>query len=67
MSAWAVPNIVDVSPTAPYDRFTIYESLAFFWVAIIGVVVIIRMKLKEIERTQRLGIDKEEKDIPLLD
>jgi len=25
------------------------------------------MKLKEIEKIQKMGIDKEEKDIPLLD
>jgi hypothetical protein len=43
MGVWAVPDIVDVSPTAPYDRFTIFESLAFFWVAVIGVVVFLRM------------------------
>ena len=41
--------------------------LALFWVGIIGLIVIIRMKLKEIERTQSMGIDKAEKEIPLLD
>ncbi len=64
---WAAPDAVEVSPSAPYDRFTILESLAFFWIGILGTVVIIRMKLKEVERTQRLGLDKEEKDVPLLD
>jgi hypothetical protein len=41
--------------------------LAIFWIAIIGLIIIIRMKLKEIEKIQKMGIDKEEKDIPLLD
>lgn len=44
-----------------------YENLALFWIGIIGLVVIIRMKLKEIERIQLLGINEEEKDPPVLD
>jgi hypothetical protein len=55
-----------VFPAAPYDRYLIYESLALFWVVIIGLIVIIRMKLKEIERTQALGADREDPDAPLL-
>lgn len=58
---------IDVFPAAPYDRFIIYQTLAIFWVGIIGLIIIIRMKLKEIERIQSLGIDKEDKDTPLLD
>jgi hypothetical protein len=57
----------EVFPTAPYDRFIIYQTLAIFWVAIIGLIIIIAMKLREIERIQKMGIDKEEKDIPTLD
>lgn len=60
-------EMVDVFPSTPYDQFTIYQNLIIFWIGIIGLIVIIRMKLKEIQRVQRLGIDKEEKDIPLLD
>ena len=41
--------------------------LALFWAGIIGLIVIIRMKLKEIERIQSMGLDKAEKEIPLLD
>ncbi len=63
---WAEENI-EVFPSAPYDRFIIYQALIFFWIGIIGLIVIIRMKLKEIERIQDMGILKEEKDIPLLD
>lgn len=63
---WAQEKI-EVIPSTPYERFIIYETLAFFWIAIIGLIVIIRMKLREIERTQKMGIDEEEKNIPLLD
>ncbi len=58
---------VEVFPSAPYDRYIVFQSLALFWIAIIGLIIIIRMKLKEIERIQKMGIDREEKDIPLLD
>ena len=58
---------IEIFPPAPYDRYIIYEMLALFWTGIIGLIVIIRMKLKEIERTQSMGIDKTEKEIPLLD
>jgi hypothetical protein len=59
-------NIV-IFPSAPYDRYIVYEMLALFWVGIVGLVVIISMKLKEVERIQNMGIDKAEKEIPLLD
>lgn len=49
------------------DQFIIYENLVLFWIGIIGLMVIIRMKLKEIERVQALGADKEEKDAPVLE
>lgn len=58
---------IEIFPSVPFDQFIVYQNLAIFWVAIIGLIVIIRMKLREIERIQKLGIDKEEKDIPLLD
>jgi hypothetical protein len=58
---------IAVFPTAPYYMYIIYESLAVFWVAILGLIVIIRMKLREIERIQALGADKEDQDAPLLD
>jgi hypothetical protein len=57
----------EVFPSAPYERFIIYQTLAIFWVALIGLIIIITMKLREIERVQKMGIDKEEKDIPTLD
>jgi hypothetical protein len=54
-------------PEAPYDGYIGYESLLVFGAAIIGLVVIIRMKLREIERTQALGADRQDKDAPLLE
>ena len=57
---------IAIFPTAPYYAYIVYESLAVFWVAILGLLVIIRMKLREIERVQELGADKEDPDAPLL-
>jgi hypothetical protein len=54
-------------PTTPYEGYIVYESLAVFWLFILGLLVIIRMKLREIERIQALGVDKEDQDAPLLE
>jgi len=64
---FAQQDKIDVFPTVPYDRLIVYQNLLIFWAGIIGLIVIIKMKLHEIERTQKMGIDKEEKDIPILD
>ncbi len=58
---------VEVFPAAPYSRFIIYESLAVLWLFIISLIVIIRMKLREIERTQKLGINRKEDKVPSLE
>ncbi len=58
---------IPVFPTTPVDVYTIYTSLAVFWLAIIGLIVVIKMKLNEIERIQKLGIDKEDSNAPLLE
>jgi hypothetical protein len=58
---------IAVFPAAPYDGYIIYESLAVFWIAIIGLIVILRMKLQEIERTQALGADRDAPDAPFLE
>ncbi len=57
---------IAVFPTAPYYIYIVYESLIIFWIAILGLLVIIRMKLREIERVHEMGVDKEDKDAPLL-
>jgi hypothetical protein len=64
---WAAQEKINLLPPASFDRFIVYENLALFWIAIIGLIVIIRIKLKEIERIQALGADKEEKDAPVLE
>ena len=53
---------IEAFPSTPYYQFIIYENLVIFWIAIIGLIVIIRMKLREIEQRQKLGLDREEKD-----
>lgn len=63
----AAAEKVAVFPEVPYDGYIVYESLIVFWAAIIGLIVIIRMKLREIERTQALGADRQDKDAPLLE
>jgi hypothetical protein len=62
---WAKEQIA-VSPTNLIDRVHVYQNLALFWAAIIGLIIIIKLKLKEIERVQKMGIDKEDKDAPIL-
>ncbi len=64
---FAQQDAVDVFPSVPYERFIVYQNLIIFWIGIIGLIIIIKMKLREIERIQKMGLDKEEKDIPLLD
>jgi hypothetical protein len=65
-AAAKVAEKIAVFPAAPYYQYIAYESLAVFWVAILGLLIIIRMKLREIERIQALGVDREDEDAPLL-
>jgi len=58
---------IPVFPDKPVEVYTIYTSLAVFWFAIIGLIVVIKMKLNEIERIQKLGIDKEDPHTRLLE
>ncbi len=53
-----VKKAIEVFPSTPFYRYIIYENLAIFWIAIIGLIIIIRMKLKEIERVQKMELDK---------
>jgi hypothetical protein len=67
-TSWAAEKIakIEVFPPTPYEGFIIYESLAVFWLFIISLIVIIRMKLREIERIQELGVENEDPDAPML-
>jgi hypothetical protein len=58
---------IAIFPATPYEGYIIYESLAVFWLFIVSLLVIIRMKLREIERIQALGADQEDQDAPLLE
>ena len=66
ISAATAEDNIAVFPTVPYDGYIIYESLIIFWLFIIALLVILRMKLREIERTQALGLDEEDPNAPLL-
>jgi hypothetical protein len=57
---------VTVFPTTPVDVYTIYTDLAIFWLVISALIVVIGMKLSEIERAQKLGLDKDDPQSPLL-
>lgn len=58
---------IDVFPPAPYDQATVYINLGFFWAGIIGLVILLKMKLRELERTQKMEREESEKDAPLLE
>lgn len=64
---WGAAAKIEVSPTAPYARYIIYESLAIFWLFILSLIVIIKLKLREIARTQKLGLNREKAPIPQLE
>ncbi len=65
-SAFAEDKI-PVFPTTPVEVYTVYGSLALFWIAIIFLIIVIKMKLNEIERIKKLGIDEEDENAPILD
>ena len=52
---------------SPYDRHIMYQVLILFWIGIIGLITIIIVKLREIKRTQEMGLHKDESDAPSLD
>ncbi len=58
---------IPVFPTSPVEAYTVYATLAILWLGIIGLIVIIKMKLNEIERIQKLGIDNEDTSTPILE
>jgi hypothetical protein len=65
-SAAGAAEKIAVFPQSAYDGYIIYQNLAIFWFFIIGLIVIIRMKIKEIERTQKLGVDRDDENAPRL-
>jgi hypothetical protein len=65
-SLWAEAKI-DVFPPTGYDQATVYLNLGMFWAAIIGLVVLLRLKLRELERVQKMEREEAEKAAPLLE
>ena len=63
----AAGEAVEVIPSAPFDLHTIYQVLVLFWFGILGLVVILLMKLRELKRIQDLNIHKDDDDAPFLD
>jgi hypothetical protein len=58
---------IDVFPPVPYDQAWVYVNLGFIWAGIIGLVILLRMKLRELERTQKMEREELKKDAPLLE
>jgi hypothetical protein len=58
---------IAVFPTRPIDVYTIYTSIAIFWLMIGALIIIVGMKLKEIKRLQKLGLDRDDSQSPLLE
>lgn len=63
---WA-ENKIEVFPPTGYDQATVYLNLGFFWAGIIGLVIILRLKLRELERVQKMEQEEAEKAAPLLE
>jgi hypothetical protein len=60
-------NKIEVFPPTGYDQATVYLNLGLFWAGIIGLVIILRLKLRELERVQKLEREEAEKAAPLLE
>ena len=58
---------IEVLPPTAYDRATIYLNLAVVWAGIIGLVILLKLKLRELERTQKMEREESEKSAPLLE
>ena len=63
---WAETKI-EVFPPAGYDRAALYLNLGFFWTGVVGLLIILRLKLKELERVQKMEREEAEKVAPLLE
>jgi hypothetical protein len=58
---------INVFPPSGFDQSTIYINLALFWIALIVVIVLIRLKLREIERTQEMDGRHDSGKVPTLE
>ena len=58
---------IEVFPPTGYDQAMVYLNLGLFWAGIIGLVIILRLKLRELERVQKMEREEAEKAAPLLE
>lgn len=58
---------IDVFPPTAYDQATAYLNLGFFWAGIIGLVILLKLKLRELERTQKMDREEAQESAPLLE
>jgi hypothetical protein len=58
---------INLLPPSAYDRSAIYLNLALFWVAIIVIIALLRLKLREIERVQAMEAREDGEKIPMLE
>ncbi len=66
-SAMLAQERVDVLPPSAFDRSIAYMDLALFWIALIVLVVLIRLKLREIERAQAMEESVKNENVPMLE
>ena len=58
---------ISLLPPSAYDRSGIYVNLALFWIALVVLIVIIRLKLREIERSQALSSGHDDEKVARLE
>ena len=58
---------IEVFPPTAYDQATVYLNLGFFWAGIIGLVILLKLKLRELERTQKMEREEAQESAPLLE
>ena len=63
----AAAEEISLVPPSAYDRSSIYVNLALFWATIVALIVLIRLKLAEIERVQSMETNENGETAPLLD
>ena len=63
----AAAEQISLLPPSAYDRSAIYVNLALFWIGIIVLIVLIRIKLRETERVQAMETKENGETTPLLE
>ena len=58
---------ISLLPPSAYDRSSIYVNLALFWIALVVLIVLIRLKLREIERSQALSSGHDDEKVARLE